>query len=86
VLEAGRLLRAQGMKSIVDITLGYPLSAPFAAKPYDLLSLLRRHREPVRVYFHVRCVPCRVVSCRFLVCTGPSHAIYPSIDRSISTS
>jgi hypothetical protein len=44
------------MKTIVDITLGYPLSAPFGTDPYDLLSLLRRHREPMRIYFHIRCV------------------------------
>lgn len=44
------------MKSLVDITLGYPMSAPFGTDPYDLLSLLRRHREPMRIYFHIRCV------------------------------
>lgn len=44
----------QGMKAIVDITLAYPPDAPFAIDPFELLSLLRRHRQPLRIYFHVR--------------------------------
>lgn len=44
------------MKTIVDITLAYPPDAPFAIDPFELLSLLRRHRQPLRIYFHVRSV------------------------------
>lgn len=63
------------MKTIVDITLGYPMSAPFATDPYDLLSLMRRHPEPVRIYFHIRCVIWMVWSSGRVLCAHVSAEI-----------